>query len=177
MTRLRPLILTAIVVLFAHPALAGPPLLCFPFQIGDAKSLPMGRGDWHAVDPKYDVSHLVDDTVALLTPDAPVLVRMETLRRATLYAAAHPPIADALLAALERRATAGHEAVGLNVFDFGYLVETYKEAKFLFKAPIARLDAIDGYQLVLKARALRGDTAMDAAAKQISLGYPSKATK
>src|SRR6266542_4334745 len=173
MKRLRPLVLTAAVLLLARPALAGPPLLCFPFQIGDARSLPMGHGDWHAVDPKYDVSHLVDDTLALLTPGAPVVVRMETLRRATLYAAPNPPVANALLTALERRASSAHEGVGLNVFDFGYLVETYKEAKYLFKVPIARLDAIDGYQMVLKARQLQGDAAIDTAAKQIALGYPN----
>ncbi|MBZ5560752.1 MAG: hypothetical protein LAO77_26150 [Acidobacteriia bacterium] len=39
--------------------------------------------NWHATDPKYDVSPLVADTLA---PSAPTMVRMETLRRATVYA-------------------------------------------------------------------------------------------
>ena len=56
----------------ARPALAGPPLLCFPFDIGAARSLPIGQGSWRAIDPRYDVSHLVDDTLALLAPQTPV---------------------------------------------------------------------------------------------------------
>src|SRR2546427_7269413 len=79
---------------------AGPPLLCFPFDIGQARSLPMGQANWRTIDPGYDVTHLVDDTLALLGPDTPVIVRMETLRRATIYAAPRPEIADALLTAL-----------------------------------------------------------------------------
>jgi len=88
----------------ARPALAGPPLLCFPFDIGAARSLPIGHGSWRAIDPRYDVSHLADDTLALLAPQTPVLVRMETLRRATLYAADRPEVATALLARLRDRA-------------------------------------------------------------------------
>jgi hypothetical protein len=58
------------------------------------------------------------------------------------------------------------------VFDFGYLVESYKEAKFLFKEPLPAIDRIDGYQLVLKADALQPDAAMQRAAKLIGDGYP-----
>lgn len=107
MTRIRPVLfatLTVAAVLIARPALAGPPLLCFPFDIGAARSLPMGSGGWKVTDPKYDVTHLVDDTLALLTPETPVLVRMETLRRATIYASTSPATATALLNALQARA-------------------------------------------------------------------------
>src|SRR5207245_7417655 len=100
MTRASSLIVAAALVLIARPALAGPPLLCFPFEIGAAKSLPMGHGAWHDIDSKYDVTRLVDDTLALLSPDAPVKVRMETIRRATIYASKHSAIAHTLLAAL-----------------------------------------------------------------------------
>jgi len=177
MKRTSTFLLVAAVMLLARPALAGPPLLCFPFEIGSAKSLPIVHGTWKDTDPKYDVTHLVADTLALLTPDAPVVVRMETIRRATIYAAPNPPIANALLKAFEDRAKVSREGAGLHVFDFGYLVETYKEAKFLFKTPIGSVDAIDGYQLVLKARALQGDAAMEFAAKQIAMGYPKNATR
>src|SRR5262245_43323488 len=113
-------------ILVAAPAFAGPPLLCFPFEIGSARSLPMGTGSWQAVDRSYDASHLVADTIALLTPQTPVVVRMETLRRATVYAAKNPQFAEALLAALEVRAGHADATVGYAVFDFGYLAETYK---------------------------------------------------
>lgn len=153
----------------ARPALAGPPLLCFPFDIGAARSLPIGEGNWRAIDPRYDVSHLVDDTLALLAPQTPVLVRMETLRRATLYAADRPEIATALLGRLRDRAKVPAADVGLAVFDFGYLVETYRQAVPIFKHAIAAIDGIDGYQFVLKARALQSDDAsMEYAAKLIA---------
>src|SRR5256885_6871456 len=67
-------------------ALAGPPLVCHPFEIGNARSLPWSGAQWRDVDKNYDISRLVEDTLRVLTPETPVLVRMETLRRATVYA-------------------------------------------------------------------------------------------
>jgi hypothetical protein len=171
MTRLRPLLLavvTAAVLFAARPALAGPPLLCFPFDIGAARSLPMGAGGWRATDPKYDVAHLVDDTIALLVPSTPVVVRMETLRRATIYAAGSPAVAQQLLATLQARAAVPTADAPLAVFDFGYLVETYRQARFMFTEPIPALDRIDGYQLVLKAQALARNDDMGHAAQLIA---------
>ena len=75
----------AAALLFVSPALAGPPLLCFPYEIGEAKSLPWG-GDRMQPSSGYDHSHLVDDTVRLLEAEPETIVRMETLRRAALYA-------------------------------------------------------------------------------------------
>jgi hypothetical protein len=173
MIRVRPLILVFVAVasmLVSRPALAGPPLLCFPFEIGNARTLPMGGNGWRSIDPAYDASRLVDDTLALLGPETPVLVRMETLRRATVYAAGDSARANALLNALEARASAPHARVGLNVFDFGYLVETYRQAKPIFSEAIPAVDRIDGYQLVLKAHALQGDPAMQFAAAVITEG-------
>ena len=178
MIRVRPLILASIAaasVLVPRPALAGPPLVCFPFDIGQARSLPMGTNGWHAIDPTYDASRLVDDTLALLGPETPVVVRMETLRRATIYASTNPTRANALLNALQERARVPHAKVGLNVFDFGYLVETYRQAKPIFSMPVPAIDRIDGYQLVLKAHALQGDPAMEFAAAVIAEG--SSATR
>jgi hypothetical protein len=174
--RIRPILVAAAAlaaVLVSRPALAGPPLLCFPFDIGNARSLPMGHGSWRETDARYDVSHLVPDTLVLLAPATPVTVRMETIRRATLYAAAHPRLAAALLDAVQARAaTPAPGIAALAVFDFGYLVESYKEAKFLFKEPLTAIDRIDGYQLVLKAQALQPDAAIQQAAKLIVDGSP-----
>ena len=121
-----------IAVLVSHPATAGPPLLCFPFDIGIARSLPMGHGDWRTVDPNYDVSQLVTDTLALLTPSTPVVVRMETLRRATIYAAANRELAKEVMSALKSRTDA---KAPLAAFDLGYLVESYLEAETAFRQP------------------------------------------
>lgn len=148
----------------ARPAVAGPPLICFPFDIGNAKSLPMGTHGWHETDPTYNVAHLVDDTVALLGANTPVLVRMETLRRATMYAGKDTKLAGALLAALEARARATQPDVALSVFDFGYLIETYLQAATIFPGLDALVKDADGYGLVRKAYAFRNDPAIDHAA-------------
>ena len=163
MTRTARLLLmtTFAAVLLARPALAGPPLLCFPFDIGSAKSLPMLSRDWHAIDPRYDRSRLVDDTLALLTPETPVIVRMETLRRATLYGAKDKVRAKALLDRLQQRASASNANTPLSVFDFGYLVETYKQAAYLFGGPMEAAQSVNGRELVKKAAAMSGDPAMD----------------
>ena len=159
----------------ARPALAGPPLLCFPFEIGAARSLPMGAGAWHNIDPNYNVARLVDNTLDLLSADAPVRVRMETMRRATIYASKHPAIAEALLAALQQRAAhPDPTAAALAVFDFGYLVETYSEATYGLQMAPPAIDRIDGYQLVLKAHAMQGDATMQEAAKLIADGLPKR---
>jgi len=154
--------LAAAAILAATPAFAGPPLLCFPFDIGTARTLPMGANGWESVDPSYDPSHLVGDTLAILTPQTPVIVRMETLRRATVYAAKNPKIASALLETLEARAAHADPQVGFAVFDFGYLVETYKQAAWIGKdsPAIAGAKTIDGYMLVQKAQTLTGDKSM-----------------
>jgi hypothetical protein len=179
--RIRPLaivLLAAAALVVARPALAGPPLICFPFDIGSARSLPMGHAHWHDIDPKYDVSRLVADTLAILTPVAPVTVRMETIRRATIYASKEPGIAKALLAALQERADHPQPAAAaLAVFDFGYLVETYREGQYAFKPNLLpAVDAIDGYQLVLKAEAMQKDGAMQRAAELIQQGLPRRVT-
>ena len=178
MTRIRPVLfaaLTVAAVLIARPALAGPPLLCFPFDIGTARTLPMGTSGWKATDPTYNVAHLVDDTLALLTPETPVLVRMETLRRATIYASTNPAAATALLNALHARAAVSNAHAPLAVFDFGYLVETYRQAKPIFTSLVAAIDDIDGYQLVLKAQAIQRDETMTRAAQLIVDGQPKSA--
>ena len=161
----------------AVPVFAGPPLLCFPFETGGAKTLPMKTGDWKSVDPKYDVSHLTADTLALLTPSTPVVARMETIRRATIYASMHPQIANDLLAALQARAAARTKDAGQAVFDFGYLVETYKQATYMFSSPVKGLGEIDGYQLVLKASALQNDPAMEFGAAVIAQGSANAALR
>jgi hypothetical protein len=159
---LRPLVITgAAVLMLAQPALAGPPLLCFPFEIGTAASLPVGSGGWESIDRSYDAARLVDDTLALLTPNTSVIVRMETLRRATLYAASNQKQAAILLDRLQQRATIPDAHVALAVFDFGYLVETYKQATHLFGRPMQAVQNIDGYNLVAKSAAMTEDPGID----------------
>ncbi len=166
---------------------AGPPLICHAIDIGQAKSLPWtsdlgslsGRSD-------YDLNRLVADTLELLAPSAPVIVRMETLRRATLYAQKNPRVAKELLAQLRARAFDA-EAEGrpdaLAWFDLGYLVECYKQANWDFKKlpsggwqknikPNPAMN-LDGYAWVQKAISLRGqDPEMEFAAALITFDGP-----
>src|SRR5258708_38462267 len=122
-------LITALLCLatFAH---AGPPLICHSIEIGQAKSLPWISHSWNlSGGESYDTKNLVRDTLEILAPDTPVLVRMETLRRATLYARKDPVAAKELRARLQARAataeSSGHPDA-LAWFDIGYLAETYK---------------------------------------------------
>ena len=172
-------------------ALAGPPLICHPLEIGNARSLPWSGPEWRAVKADYDLNRLVEDTLALLTPETPTLVRMETLRRATVYAVwakvdrevgykvADLRVANDLLSRLAARAT---EAKGkgkveaLALFDHGYLIESYKQAAHDGGKGLNLAAAGDGYASVAKAIALRGgDPEMEFAAALISL-HPRRET-
>jgi hypothetical protein len=167
--------IAAALLVIATPAVAGPPLICHSIDIGAVQSLPWNSSGWNLSGQEtYDVSHLVPDTLALLQPNTPVLVRMETLRRATLYAQQRSAAAKELLLRLEAR-TQENPKDALAAFDFGYLVECYRQASWLrqhtdwLKASgdtSANLSMnIDGYEWVRKAIALRGtDPEMEFAA-------------
>lgn len=177
--------LATAMLLFAAVAQAGPPLICHAFEIGQAKSLPLASQSWNlSGSENYDTKNLVTDTLEILKPGTPVLVRMETLRRATLYARKDPLAAKALLAKLHARATsadsAGHPDA-LEWFDAGYLVETYKQwigvnlPHMTDGMPMDSNPAagVDGYAMVKRAIALRGEDAqMEFAAALITLSGP-----
>ena len=151
---------TLLMLLFVLPpvASAGPPLLCWPFEIGGAKSLPWSGDSWREIKPDYDVNRLVEDTLSLLSPQTPVIVRMETLRRAVVYGTKDQIVAAELYARLRERA-ASADARGkpdaLALFDLGYLVETYKQAGMAFK-DVFLVKGVNGYELVARASALSG---------------------
>src|SRR3989440_5992014 len=178
-------VLLATLLCLATLAEAGPPLICHSVEIGPAKSLPWISHDWNLSGGEtYDTKNLVRDTLEILGPDTPVLVRMETLRRATLYARKDPLAAKELLARLHARAisaeSSGHPDA-LAWFDAGYLAETYKQwlgQNLPHLTDGMRMDpnpaaGVDGYALVKKALALRGpDAQMEFAAALITLSGP-----
>ena len=152
-------------VALAMPAVAGPPLLCHPFDIGNARSLPWDgtRAFWQGR-ADYRLEDLVADTDALLTPSTPIIVRMETLRRAALYASADGEIAARLYARLGERLQSSQKPGGrpddLALFDFAYLTETYRQiaeldrgvSEFRGRGPALReaIGSADGYALIKK---------------------------
>jgi hypothetical protein len=169
----------AITLVFAASAFAGPPLVCHPIDIGSAQSLAWttnmgnltGRSD-------YDLAHLVADTMALLGPDTPVLVRMETLRRATIYAQRDTSLAKRLLLSLKARTNA-NQSDALAQFDYGYLIECYRQAQLSRSLGMTAWGRgnwtnpaveVDGYASVERAIELRGsDPEMEFAAALITL--------
>ncbi len=165
----------AALVFLAVPAQAGPPLICHTIDIGNAKSLPWISHDWSLTGTEsYDTSKLALDAMAILNGDATVLVHVETLRRATVYARTNSRAAKELLVKLVARAndadSAGH-ADGLARFDAGYLAEAYAQWLGKDQNPAAGLD---GYAWVKQALSIRGnDPQMEFAAALITLSGPA----
>ena len=166
-----PILLIATVIGSAVIALAGTPLICQAIAIGDAKSLPWTSNTAFLNGKEgYDIAHLADDTLALLAPTMPVIVRMETLRRATVYAQGNSAVGMELFLKLRGRAlgTGGQgKPDALALFDLGYFVECAKQANMTFRRNSSggydRVDqpsvgsGMNGLAWVEKAMELRGD--------------------
>jgi hypothetical protein len=164
----------SLMLILAGSAIAGPPLICHAFDIGSAKSLPWISHSWNLTGGEtYDTSKLVSDTFAILAANPPVLVRMETLRRATLYARKDPAVAKELLTKLTMgtKTAPSADAAALHYFDVGYLAQTYKQ--WLGEGTQNPASALDGYALVKQAIQLRpNDAQMEFAAALITLSGP-----
>jgi hypothetical protein len=135
----------------ARPSL-GPPLLCQEFAIGAAQSLPWETGR----EPKagYDRSRLAADVGRLLAAEEDLIVRMETLRRAALYAGTDRTLVWELvgrrgLAVLDQAAAGARDATAW--FDTGVLVAMFEQ---LGSHPGCRAgvsEGFAGYAYLLKA--------------------------
>ena len=169
MKSLRTVCSVAVVLTIAAAAEAGPPLICHPFDAGSAQLLPWAaRGqEWNAPDRSYDVKRLTADTLKLLSSGAPILARMENMRRATIYASQDPRVATELLQAVLKRAepvTSGGASNPLALFDAGYLIETFHQGVGINKSSDALtvalrdLKVIDGYAMVRRAMDVGGAT-------------------
>jgi hypothetical protein len=119
----------------ASPALAGPPFICHAFDLSGHQSLPWGSAtatNWNNPDPAYDIARLEADVTRLLGTPMPVSARMETLRRATIYASRDRAVAGRLLRALEARAKANPNDANA-LFDAGFLTEAYGQASRVYE--------------------------------------------
>ena len=172
---LRFFVVPALLVLVAGAVLAGPPLVCHSFDIGSAKSLPWISHNWNLTGAEtYDTTKLASDTLSILAADNTVIVHMETLRRATLYARKDPAAAKDLLTKITMgtKSANPNQARALTYFDTGYLVEVYKQ--WLGDNPQNPATGLDGYALVKEAIQLRGnDPQMELAAALITLSGPA----
>jgi len=176
----RSLVALAAVVFVATPALAGPPLICHPFETAGGGLIAWGSGPgWNTPDRSYDVKRLVADTNAILSVDAPILTRMENMRRATIYAMRDPVIAQELLKTVMARALST-TTDGRAWFDAGYLIESYKQATHLREDRRPELRAwaavdetlrVDGYNWVKKSMSMSAANAeMEFAASLMTQG-------
>ncbi|HEV8395508.1 MAG TPA: hypothetical protein VGQ37_14615 [Vicinamibacterales bacterium] len=160
------------VLSLAAPALAGPPFLCHVFDIGSTASLSWVDGDWLGTRSDYDITRVVADTQALLKTDMPTLARMETLRRAVLYASRDRALAERLVAALAARVDAadkGGRTDARALFDLGYALEAINEVEELAhyasdladrgRALAGMTRPHEGQALILKSASLRTDDA------------------
>jgi hypothetical protein len=162
----------AAALLLSSAAFAGPPLLCHPFDTGGAASLPWGKG-WNRIDRSYDTARLPADTLGLLRADTPVIARMETLRRAAIYASADGAHVRDLTIKLDARIAAAKtpQAQAQALFDAGYYAETLQDIARLQgydmpgigKADTAAIRAVlargDGSVRIAEALRLRADDA------------------
>jgi hypothetical protein len=145
----------ALALMVTAPAWAGPPLICHANDIGTARSLPWLVTDgWNGADPSYDLSHLTQDTLGLLAPQTPVVVRMETIRRAVIYATHRVGLAQDLEQALFARMHANGPQDPTAFFDAGYLVETLRNGQRVFANIPAQ--QVDGLALIRDAQRLGG---------------------
>ena len=164
----------SLLLLAAAVVLAGPPLICHSFDIGSARCLPWISHSWNlSGSENYDTSKLASDTVAILAADNTVIVHMETLRRATLYARKDPAAAKALFnsIALGTKSPQPDQSRALKYFDTGYLAEAYKQ--WLGDSSNNPAAGIDGYELIKEAIRLRGnDPQMELAAALVTQSRP-----
>ena len=168
--RLQKLAIALGLVTLASPVFAGPPLLCHPYDIGSARSLPWNdAAGWTGQRADYKLESLISDTDALLIPATPVVVRMETLRRAALYASMDATVAKQLLSHLNEKVETA-EAAGrpdaLALLDAAYVTEAFRMmsnlgGEFTSRAPGLRaaIGNSDGYALIARSIAAKPNDA------------------
>ncbi len=129
---------------------AGPPCICWELDPGEHATLPARSGD---APPRS--LEVVERTLQLLSPNAPAIARMETIRRAALTLAERPQAAGHLLRRLMARAldaAVNPQAQGAPAFfDAGYAVEAWKQ--------MGLEDELEGYAWIAHALKLRPEDA------------------
>lgn len=187
--RFRPFLMIAIALsFFSTLVLAGPPLICHTYDIGGAASLPWKGSGFRDLDPAYDLNKLSQDTLAILNEKTPLLVRMETIRRAVVYSQwglvdkkvvtkiNDDRYARQLLAELLERARQaekrgpGSRSAALAQFDAGYLIESLKDADYKKE----QMAGLDGLLMVRKARTILQSGDFDFAIAKILSHYPNR---
>lgn len=160
---------TALLLAFAGAGLAGSPMICHPLETGKAELLPVSeRG--RTTDISHDGRQLTRDMQQLLSGNAPLLARMENIRRAATYAWDRPDVGGELLRALVARAAKAGPADRLAWFDAAYLLETLVQMggttshDWMVRmarpsTPWPELNDLDGYRMIGVLVAREGESA------------------
>ena len=138
-----------------NAGMAGPPLICQPYEIGDARTLDLPSGGRRA-----STNDLPRQVQELLTPSTPVIVRMETLRRAVVAGAQDPRAMTALLSALQSRvldAEAASTPAGLAWFDAAFFAASWDQMDGGNAPDVGVADGAIGYAWMKKAIAASKD--------------------
>jgi hypothetical protein len=165
---------------------AGPPLLCHPIEIGDATSLPWGDGTWQNEKIELTDADFVAQTLAILSTDAMVLTRMETIRRAAIHAAERPKAAANLMSAVRLRVSNDDTPVAMHHFDLGYIMAAYEQMNIVtehnatgitggHRSSLSVPEGLNAYDLLEKAAKMAPrDAAIEFALALVTLS-PSRA--
>jgi len=149
-------------LLTASVAVAGPPMICHPVDVGDAECLPWGSKPFEKA-RGFRTFELVEVTVKLLDGSSSPLAHMETLRRATLYCDNDTRLATRLFATLAARALsaeiAGGSDAGLALLDAGYLAQCYDQLNVRTDLRFGSANGIVGYAWVQRSLELNPDDA------------------
>ncbi len=118
--------LLAALMLVSSSAVAGPPCVCWPVEVGDAPTLETEN---------RTPTQIADDTLRLLKPSLPVLARMEVLRRSAAALQGEPVLVDRVFGRLCARVldveTGKAEHPGRAWFDAGYAAQAFQQAGML----------------------------------------------
>ncbi len=158
---------SALLVALAFSAIAatssrpGPPGLCASIDIGSATSLPLGADG--NPDPTLDPAEIRKSLPSILGASRDPLLHMETIRRASLYAARHPELVTPLILELQDRVLAAESkssSPALAWLDAGYFLALMDELGVCDAAVSGRGAAhgADGYAYILHAATLAGET-------------------
>ncbi len=150
------------ILVTASVAVAGPPMICHPVEVGDAECLPWGSKPFEK-SRGFQTSKLVEATVKLLDGSSSPLAHMETLRRATLYCDNDTRLATRLFATLAARALSaeleGGSDAGLALLDAGYLAQCYDQLNVRTDLRFGSANGIVGYAWVQRSLELNPDDA------------------
>ena len=176
------LIATILVATITLTLTAGPPLICHPYEIGNANCLPWGKDRWEA--PRQLKRNLVEQVLDRLDATMPAIVRMETIRRAVIAAGndgsvvGRELVARLMARALDAEAAGRTEAMAW--FDVGFLVQSMDQFNVCYVRGLGVNDNIVGYAWIARGLQLRGtdDPQMNFAAALVTALYdPDKSAK